>query len=257
MKNLNSHKAQPYYYFLIPTELYFKFQAKTLLLPFLWLILSFPLVGQQVVGNSHLYLSEDFGSPPTKSNPISSSYSSSELEAVNSLLGWDFEDLFDEPDFFEEKSLSISLALGLRTNVNLSDRVAELDQIDVEALIPGVSLLLERQIWDNLGLGISLSYQSWEFSPLNYTYQYITGGLRTSYHLNLDFIEKLDPYLGAGASFRMILLSNSERNISENRVTPHLILGSRYYLNETIGVFIEVSDDTNSWFKVGSTLYFE
>ena len=228
------------------------------LLQLLGFLLYFPLLGQQVI-LSNEQPSGGIFSPTLYSQdvPVGYSYPSDISPAYSSQTGWDIGDLLEEPEFFEEKSFSLSIGIGLRTNVNLTDRVAEIDQIDAKGQIPGISLILERQVWENLGVGISLGYQSWKFSPLKYTYHYVTGGVRAAYHINLDFIENLDLYLGGGASYRMILLTNSERDISESAITPHLLFGSRYYLTETLGVFIEISDDTNSWVKIGSTLYFE
>ena len=168
-------------------------------------------------------------------------------------FGWDWKDLFEEPDFFEKNSYSILLGVGFRSTVDLDQRSAELNQVDVKTMVPAVHLIVERQVWNNIGAGLSLGTQIWSVPILDYQYRYYTGGLRATYHFNV--LDKLDPYVGMGATYRRMELTNNDRNVVESKFTGHFILGVRYYLTNTIGAYLEMGDDTTSWFKFGVSFY--
>lgn len=165
----------------------------------------------------------------------------------------DWEDLFEEPEFFEERGAVIQSGIGIRSTVDLEDQAAALDQVDVKPLFPAVNLTVERQVWRNFGAGLTLGTQFWTVPVLKYQYRYYTGGLRAAYHFNIT--DKLDPYLGVGATYRLMQLTNTERNISESMITAHFIAGARYYLTDVVGAYLEVGGHSTSWFNLGLCFY--
>jgi len=169
-------------------------------------------------------------------------------------LDWDWKALFEEPTFFEEKSSIFQLGVGLLSTVDLKNRAAELDQVDVETFIPAVHLLYERQAWKNLGVGLSVGAQIWKVPVLDYQYRYYTGGLRASYHLNVT--DKLDPYVGLGGTYRRMVLTNTNRNLVKSTITGNFIMGARYYLNQFVGGYFEIGGNTTNWLKLGLSFYF-
>lgn len=172
-------------------------------------------------------------------------------------IDWDWQSLFTEPDFFEKNSAVFQFGIGFINTVNLAARASELDQIDVDPITPGINFLYERQVWNNFGAGIIFGAQFWKVPVLDYQYQYYTAGLRVNYHLNpgLDALKKFDPYVGSAAVYRMMVLTNTNRNISKSDITFHLIAGVRYYLGTHWAAFAEIGDDTTSGLKVGMTYY--
>lgn len=167
------------------------------------------------------------------------------------------EDLLDEPEYFEKGSSLISIGSALFANVNVDERAAELDQVDAAVLIPGIYLSYERQLIHNLGVGLTLGTQVWRVPVLNYRYRYYTAGLRTTYHFNIDAVEKLDPYIGFAGTYRRMFLTNKTRNESgEAKVSAHLIGGVRYYFTRKIGAHLEFGNDMTGRLKVGATFYF-
>ena len=180
------------------------------------------------------------------------------LEANNnrdiSNFNWDPEDLIDELEKFEAKSWVLQIGIGLNSDLNLKASVQELEGLEVESFIPSLNLTLEKNIWNNLGVGITLGGQAWKISVLNYQYRYITGGIRLAYHVNIA--EKLDPYFGVGGTYRNLSLRNKDSSISNHKITGTWLIGARYYLKEKIATFIEIGNDQPSWFKAGFAFYF-
>ena len=168
-------------------------------------------------------------------------------------IDWDWKALLEEPNFFAEESSIIQIGVGLLSTVNVKDRAAEQDLIDVDFFIPSLHLMYERQVWKNLGAGASFSTQIWEVPTLGYQYRYYTLGLRAAYHLNI--IDQLDPYIALGTTYRRMVLTNSNRNISESKMTFHIVIGGRYYFTEKIGGHLEIGNDMTSWFKLGLSYY--
>jgi opacity protein-like surface antigen len=169
-----------------------------------------------------------------------------------SFIGW-LEDLFSEPDKFLHRSTVFQFGIGLRSNVNLLDKAQELNQFDARTLTPALSLTLEKNIGNNIGVGITLGNRIWRVPKLNYQYRYYTGGLRATYHFNV--MDKLDPYVGGAVSYHRVSLTNLERNTSQSKVTGSVVLGARYYLTEHLGGFFEIGNDAMSWFKAGMVFY--
>lgn len=166
----------------------------------------------------------------------------------------DLEDIFDEPEYFEEGSSVIQFGAGMYATVNIAERAAELDQVDTKLLMPGVHLMYERQLAQNIGIGLSLGAQIWKVPVLNYQYRYYTAGLRAAYHLNI--LEKLDPYFGIAGTYRTVVLTNKNRNESNGKVTAHFIGGARYYFSEKIGAYFEFGNDMTGKLKLGVAFYF-
>ncbi len=145
------------------------------------------------------------------------------------------------------------MGIGFRSDINLAERAQELDQLDVEMVVPAMSLTYEKNIGNNIGLGITLAAQIWKVPVFNYQYRYYSGGLRATYHFNIH--EKLDPYIGGALSYRRMSLTNQDQNTQNWKVTGSWLLGARYYLDDSLGGFMEVGNDALTWFKVGLTYY--
>ncbi|MEO1259842.1 MAG: hypothetical protein AAFZ15_13700 [Bacteroidota bacterium] len=168
------------------------------------------------------------------------------------VLGW-LGELFEEPEKFGHKSWVIQPGIGIRSNVNLSDRAQELNQLDVNMVTPALSLTIEKNIGHNIGVGLTFGNRIWRVPKFNYQYRYYLGSLRGTYHFNI--MDKLDPYIGGAVSFRRISLTNLEQSTHESKVAGSFIFGARYYLTNHLGGFVEIGDDAMSWFKAGISFY--
>lgn len=181
--------------------------------------------------------------------------SAEEITDWGAIGRWEFSELFDELEFFEEGSKVWQFGIGFRSDVPLQEKAAALDQLDVKILTPAISLTYEKNIWNNLGLGFTAAGQIWRVPVFKYQYRYYTGGLRLAYHFNI--VDELDPYIGLGGTFRYLELSNNETNTHNTKVTAHWLAGLRYYYGEKASVFFEAGNDIPTWFKVGLTRYVE
>lgn len=168
---------------------------------------------------------------------------------------WEFTDLFEEVEYFEEKSKVWQIGIGFRSDVPLQEQAEANDQLDVRFLTPALSLTYEKNVWNNLGVGFTVAGQLWRVPVFRYQYRYYTGGLRVAYHLNVA--EQLDPYFGFGGTFRYLELSNNQSNEHNTKITAHWLLGARYYYAEHAAAFFEAGNDSPTWFKAGLALYFE
>jgi hypothetical protein len=169
------------------------------------------------------------------------------------LPSWDFVDLFDELERFEEKSMVLQLGIGIGSDIDLNELSVEVNQLDVEPFIPALSITLEKNVWNNLGVGLTLGGRVWEVPIFDYQYRYYIGSLRSAYHFNI--MDKLDPYIGASATFRYLELTNTETKINNTKLTASMLVGARYYLTERLGGFIEIGNDALSIFKTGLVFY--
>ncbi len=165
----------------------------------------------------------------------------------------DLKNLFEEPYFFEDKSFVLQIGVGFRSDVDLENIALENDGLDIKTIIPALSIIGEKNIGSNIGVGFGLGAQLWNVPVFDYKYRYFTGSLRAAYHFNV--IEKLDPYAGAAATFRYFDLTNSSENQPNTKITAMWIVGARYYLSDGLGVFIEAGNDTPTWFKGGISFY--
>lgn len=186
--------------------------------------------------------------------PFQSSFSTSSSSFAEGGR-WEFSDLFDDVEYFEDGAAVWQLGFGLRSDINLAERAADLDQLDVKFLTPALSLTYDKNLKGNFGLGVILGGQLWRVPIFKYQYRYYTGGLRLSYHFNI--IEELDPYIGFGGTFRYLELSNNETNTHNTKVTAHWLIGARYYYSDKWGAFFEAGNDSPTWFKVGLTRHVE
>lgn len=168
-----------------------------------------------------------------------------------------FEDVVDfleeEPDFYEEGNWTISTYLGLASHLKLNEWSEDLNDFSAESSIPAVGLIIEKSIFGNLGVGVNLGFQQWKVPVLNYKYQYFSGSLRAAYHFAI--LKKLDPYVGGAVAYRRLVLRSSDRSNFNGKITPHLFVGTRYYLTDSLGAFAEFGNDALSSVKLGISLY--
>lgn len=166
---------------------------------------------------------------------------------------WDWQSLFSEPYHFERRSSIIQVGMGVVGTVDVAGRAAELDQVDVKTFLPALHLMYERQVWENVGVGLSVGTQMWKVPVFNYQYRYYTGGLHAAYHFNV--LEKLDPYLALGATYRRMVLTNTDRRVANDQVTPHFLIGARYYFKPKMGAYLEWGRNTTAGLKFGLAFY--
>ncbi len=174
---------------------------------------------------------------------------------TNNLLFSQFEfgELFLEMEKFEERSTVIQLGIGLRSDIDLVNEVNDNYQLEVETLLPALSVTIDKNIWNNLGLGLTIGARLWKVPKFNYQYRYFSGGLRVAYHFNI--IEQLDSYVGMGVTFRYLTLANTQKNIHNTKINGNIIIGARYYFSEKFGGFLELGNDALTWFKGGLCYY--
>ncbi len=169
---------------------------------------------------------------------------------------------FRNPPTFVTESSVVQVGIGLLSNVNLKEQAYENDFFQTSLIYPAISLTYERNIWNNFGLGLSVATQSWKVPPLtidrqeyNFRYRYHGLGIRATYHLN--FHPRLDSYLGITTSVRYMDIASSGEIFDRNfNLDAAFLVGMRFYITDTIGVFLEVSDETLSWCTTGFTFNF-
>lgn len=165
---------------------------------------------------------------------------------------WLYE-LVEEPAKFAHRSSTFQLGIGFRSDIDLKERVAELDQLDTKVLLPAISLTYEKNVGKNIGIGLSVATQIWKVPLFNYQYRYYSGSLRATYHLNT--IDKLDTYIGGALTYRQLNLTNKSDHTKNSKVSGSILIGARYYFNENFGCFLEIGNDALTWFKVGAVFY--
>lgn len=169
--------------------------------------------------------------------------------------------VFKNGPYFEKKSYSFNLSAGLFSNVDLKETAIFNDAFETRILIPGLQLTYERQVWKNFGLGLSLGTQMWrvtgggasdKYGTL--TYRYAAMATRATYHFNLS--KKIDPYIGATASVRMMYIASGSNSLQARfDFRPSWLVGVKYYYSKHLGLFIEGGDENINWLRIGFTYY--
>lgn len=161
-------------------------------------------------------------------------------------FGWEFSDLFEEVEMFENKSFIVHLGTSF-----VSDLAYDKESF-LKLGVPAVHLLMEKSVAKNFGVGLKLGTKWWRAEKLNYNYRYYAAGLRATYHLCI--LDKLDPYFGANLTARGFWIGNGETSINEIDVKVGAVIGARYYLNQWFGVFGEFAEDGIGKIHIGLTL---
>ncbi len=156
--------------------------------------------------------------------------------------------IFRESEAFRPRQTVLGLGIGFRNNVEVSRQSNQIS-------IPPAMLIVEHSLLYNLGLGLSAGAMRWsrnEDTGVNYMYYAL--GLRLAYHFNLG--EKLDLYAGGAVTGRMGTVSNGEVTLRDEAIDVGLLLGARYYLNDGIGLFAEIGDESVAYYRTGLTFRF-
>jgi hypothetical protein len=155
--------------------------------------------------------------------------------------------IFKESQSFHKGNFVLGLGIGIN-NVGIKSQ-------DHQVSIPPVLLIAEMPVGYNLGVGITAGTMRWTRKETDdIVYMYYAISTRLAYHLNLG--RKLDVYLGAALTGRMGTASSGEETINRKKVDVGLLLGARYYLNNTIGLFAEIGDENVAYPKGGLVFKF-
>ncbi len=164
----------------------------------------------------------------------------------NSSSSFDFLDIFDEVEQFEEESLIFQLGSGFVRDVAL-------EQPGIKTVLPPVVLSIEKAYWKNIGLGLKAGFRWWKIPKIDLHYRYYSLSFRAAYHLNI--LDNLDPYIGIATTARFITFTGSkppENNFDYDIAS--LIIGARYYFSEKWAFYLERSPDGQSNFHAGFAL---
>ncbi|MEM9829609.1 MAG: OmpA family protein [Bacteroidota bacterium] len=137
-----------------------------------------------------------------------------------------------------------------------------LDNVDIgfannerPLIIPPVMVIAELPVGYNVGVGLTAGAMHWgDAEADNILYEYYAVSARLAYHFNLG--KKIDLYVGGALTGRRISVSNSEVSITRQEIDPGLLLGIRYYLNDTFGFFGEIGDESVAYPKLGLAIKF-
>ena len=150
---------------------------------------------------------------------------------------------FEEVEKFEEGSTIVQFGVGFRSDVVL-------ENYNKRYMFPALSLLIERPILQNTGLGVIIGTQWWNIPDFDFQYRYYSGGLRLSYHFNI--LDLLDPYVAFGLNYKRVILTNGEGGrLFEHKMDYNLIFGTRYYFTDSWGAHLELGSDNLSWVRIG------
>ena len=156
---------------------------------------------------------------------------------------------FKTSESFHRGNFVIGLGVGL-DNVDIGFRNNERPLV-----IPPVMFIAELPIIYNIGLGVTAGAMHWgALESEDILYEYYAVSTRLAYHFNLG--RKLDLYTGVALTGRRITVSNGQVSISRQEVDPGLLLGIRYYLNNTFGFFGEIGNESVAYPKAGLVIRF-
>lgn len=156
--------------------------------------------------------------------------------------------IFKTSEAFHRGNFVLGLGIGIQNNVGIKSQTNQIN-------IPPMLLITEMPLGYNLGVGITAGSMRWSKKETpDIIYMYYAVSTRLAYHFNLG--KKLDVYTGIAVTGRMGTVSNGEQNISRRELDVGLLLGTRYYLNSTFGVFAEIGDESVAYPKAGLAIRF-
>ncbi len=155
--------------------------------------------------------------------------------------------IFKTSEAFHRGNFVVGLGVGVN-NIGIG-------YSDHQVSIPPVMFIAELPVAYNVGVGVTAGAMHWAPQETeNINYMYYAVSTRVAYHFNLG--KKLDIYTGVALTGRQITVTNSEVSISRQEIDPGLLLGVRYYLNNTFGFFGEIGDENVAYPKVGLAIKF-
>lgn len=155
--------------------------------------------------------------------------------------------IFRTSEAFHPGNFVIGFGIGVN-NIGIGYR-------DNQVSIPPVLFIAELPVGHNIGLGVTAGTMRWATQETpDIIYMYYAVSTRVAYHFNLG--KKLDVYTGVVLTGRRISVTNGEITINRQEIDPGLLLGVRYYLNNTLGFFGEIGDESVAYPKVGIAIKF-
>lgn len=156
--------------------------------------------------------------------------------------------IFDRSQSFHRGNFVLGLGIGPRNNVDIA-------LSDHQTDIPPVLLIAELPVGRNLGVGITAGAMGWSKPKTpGIDYVYYVASARVAYHLNLG--SQWDVYAGVTFNARMGTVTNGTVTLSRQKYDPGMLLGARYYFNNTLGVFVEIGDESVSFARGGVAIKF-
>jgi len=121
--------------------------------------------------------------------------------------------------------------------------------------IPPAFIMAELPVGYNIGVGVSAGAMHWQ-NPEDeaFRYSYYAVSSRVAYHFN--FGKKWDVYAGVALTGRRVTKEYEGISIYRQEIDLGLLLGARYYLNNTFGFFAEIGDESVANPRAGLTLKF-
>lgn len=121
--------------------------------------------------------------------------------------------------------------------------------VNLNSKTPSLSILLEKSFGAGIGLGLKMGYRQWEDQESGLTAALYSSSLRMTYHVKV--LEKLDPYVGVGATLRFATLGSADLLSPKwsHDFTP--IIGARYYLLNRFAFTAEFAYDNSSNVTLG------
>jgi|GEM_PF-1813440 len=156
---------------------------------------------------------------------------------------------FFKPSKKVSKSSSIySLSLGPVTTIGRTSKY-------YKTVIPPVAFTFEKAVINNIRFQFHASYYLRKFrlneSFIKHSYHYYTVGAGLNYHINLNKIDKLDPYLGLNLNFRQVRLASPTQKDSNHKISLQFMAGIRYYLLPNMALQLEAGNNSTSAIRFG------
>ena len=155
--------------------------------------------------------------------------------------------IFKEAEAFHKGNFVIGLGTGI-SNIGIGYR-------EYQVNLPPAFFVAELPVGYNIGVGVSAGAMHWQ-NPEDeaFGYSYYAVSTRVAYHFN--FGKKWDVYAGVAFTGRRVTKEYKGVSIYRQEIDPGLLLGVRYYLNNTFGFFAEIGDESVANPSAGLTLKF-
>ncbi len=140
-------------------------------------------------------------------------------------------------DNFKKGQTDLQFGIGFLSTIN---NALKSDGFDTKLTVPPVSATIDHAVTDEWSVGGTIAYAKTHLNDPNFNIDvsHFIIGIRGLYHF--DVTPSLDTYGGAMLGYNIAKISDESSKVKVGGFAYTFLVGGRYRLAKTVGLFLEV-----------------